>query len=529
MNIVIRTDASIYIGTGHVMRCLVLATELIKRGHLVTFAMRPQQGDLIHFVQNKGFEVIALATPSHWTTPKSNADYAAWLQLTELEDANNFSLLVKNKAMLDLVIADHYGINQVWEKKVTNTLKCQIMVIDDLLREHACKLLLDQTFGRKREEYKALLPNTASVITSSEYALLNPPFAKIRQKESPDYLVDHNTINRHKLLVMMGGIDNSNASFKVLNAIKLHVSLNLHHGLQTVTVIINDKSPHYQEVVDFVSQQADIFKQVDFVDDMASFMKLHTIAVGAPGGTSWERACLGIPNIIIPLADNQRMVCQTLMENGAAIKVELKSLNNEFSPALKKIIDNYHDIQKNNLLLCDGLGLYRTVFVIEQLIDTKETSIFSGCRLANNSDIKQVYQWQIQPETRRFSLNTDIPTWEEHSEWMANKLTSHDNYFYIVEVNDKQGNCNAAGVVRLDRMPESTYLISIFIAPEYHGNGIAQHALTYIDIVHADLTINATVLSDNIASVKLFTRANYRQIGAENFQRTPIHSGFENE
>jgi len=163
------------------------------------------------------------------------------------------------------------------------------------------------------------------------------------------------------------------------------------------------------------------------------------------------------------------------------------------------------------------------------LINKNERTLFSGCHLANKNDVKQVYQWQIQPETRRYSLNTDIPTWEGHSKWMAKKLASHDNYFYIIEVKSKHGKCSSAGVVRLDHVSGSTYLLSIFIAPEFHGNGIAQHALTYIDNVHADLTINATVLSENIASVKLFTRAGYRQIAAEEFQRTPIISGFENE
>ena len=519
MNIVIRTDASIYIGTGHVMRCLVLATGLVKRGHQISFAMRPQQGDLIQFVQSKGFDVLALTSPEHWNKPSSNADYAAWLQVTELEDANEFSLLVENSAKVDLVIVDHYGINQVWEEHVAKALQCQMMVVDDLLREHFCNLLLDQTFGRKREEYQALLPSAVSILTSSEFALLNPDFAKIRHKENT---ADTDFIEQHKVLIMMGGIDNSNASFKVLNALKKHISLKPNHNFQTINVIINDKSPYYHDVVNFIAKQSEVFKQIDFVSDMASFMKSHTIAIGAPGGTSWERACLGIPNIIIPLADNQRMVCQTLMDNGAAIKVDLESLNSDFSPALDSIIDNYHDFQKNNFLLCDGLGLYRTIFAIEQLSVKSESSIFSGCRLANNEDIKQVYQWQIQPETRRYALNTDIPTWEVHSKWMANKLAAHDNYFYIIEIKSSQGNANAAGVVRLDKIADSTYLISIFIAPDFHGNGIAQHALTYIDTVHSDLTIDATVLSENTASVKLFTRANYKQIAAEKFQRTPI-------
>ena len=57
MNIVIRADASNYIGNGHIMRCLVLAANLIKKGHQVSFASRPQQGDLIDFVRQKEFEV----------------------------------------------------------------------------------------------------------------------------------------------------------------------------------------------------------------------------------------------------------------------------------------------------------------------------------------------------------------------------------------------------------------------------------------------------------------------------------------
>ena len=53
MKVIIRADASIYIGSGHVMRCLVLAQSLRNKGHQVTFASRPQQGDLLNFIRNK--------------------------------------------------------------------------------------------------------------------------------------------------------------------------------------------------------------------------------------------------------------------------------------------------------------------------------------------------------------------------------------------------------------------------------------------------------------------------------------------
>ena len=90
MNIVIRSDASLHIGSGHIMRCLVLAEKLKTQGHLVSFASRPQQGDLIQFVEKKGFHVYLLNKPKQWKTPKNSSDYAASLQVSWQDDAQSF-------------------------------------------------------------------------------------------------------------------------------------------------------------------------------------------------------------------------------------------------------------------------------------------------------------------------------------------------------------------------------------------------------------------------------------------------------
>ncbi|MEW6996848.1 UDP-2,4-diacetamido-2,4,6-trideoxy-beta-L-altropyranose hydrolase [Colwelliaceae bacterium BS250] len=511
MNIVIRTDASIYIGTGHVMRCLVLAQVLRESGHNVNFSMREQPADLIDLVKSKGFFVHKLVNPVIWNKPAHNADYPSWLHVTEQEDAISFCNVNSN---VEIVIVDHYSLNTGWEINVRASLNCKIFVIDDLLRSHSCDLLLDQTLGRKKDDYKELVPKSSKIIAGCEYALLNPYFAKARINKKYD---SREKIVKHKVLITMGGIDSSNVTLPVLKEI---VKYGL-YNFSLVTVVINPKSPFYEYVIEYISNYEEFINQVDFVENMAELMLNHTIAIGAPGATSWERACLGLPSIIVPLAENQKMVCHQLTEYGVAIKIELSDLGTAFDKALNELLMNYDEYKANCLELCDGLGVFRTQTHINKLNGDNE-SCFSDCRLANMNDIQQVYHWQTLPETRRFSLNTRVPSLEEHTLWMKNKLTSNNDYFYIIEVNSDAGDNIPAGVIRLDKLDNSKFLVSIFIAPEYYGKAVAKSALGFIDMVHRDIVINATVLTANMASQKLFMKAGYTKLDDEHYQRSPI-------
>jgi RimJ/RimL family protein N-acetyltransferase len=81
---------------------------------------------------------------------------------------------------------------------------------------------------------------------------------------------------------------------------------------------------------------------------------------------------------------------------------------------------------------------------------------------------------------------------------------------------------NSVGVIRLDRVSKAEYIVSIFISPEHFGQGIAKQALSFIDAIHKDVTLHATVLEGNIASQRLFTTANYMRVSTDKFIRLPI-------
>lgn len=499
MDIVIRTDASVLIGSGHVMRCLVLAQELHQQGHNVRFACRRQPGHSIDFILAKGFKVLELIEPDSELIPKNTADYAAWLQVSWNVDASSF---INETVSADLVIVDHYSINKDWQRRIRDHLGCKIFVIDDLVREHDADIILDQTLLRTPQEYQ-LANATSQLLMGCDFALLNPIFSRYREK-ALDLTAFSSIVN---ILVTMGGIDQPNATLSVLRALSLSPQ-NI-----KVTVLLGNKAPHYQHVKSFCEDCAWI-THIDFVDNMAHLMLQHDIAIGAPGSTTWERACLGIPSVIIPIAENQLTISQRMVAANAAISINVEHIGTELLIAVDRIKTMYGAFKATNLGMCDGLGVKRVVSNITSLsIDVGQINI----RRARKTDIDIIYEWQSHENTRRYSLNPSIPTFSEHEAWMSNKINDIKDYFYLIELDGIR-----VGALRLDRLKAGEYVISIFISPDYYGQGLAKQALSYIDYLHAHVTIHATVLRGNMPSQKLFLTANYQRTSDESFIRAPV-------
>lgn len=499
MRVIFRADASVWVGSGHIMRCLVLADALESLGHSISFACLPQPGDMISYIKERGFPVIKLNPPKEPSEPKNDADYEAWLQRPSSEDALDFIHMV---GRADLVITDHYAISQMWQQRVKQSMDCYLVAIDDLVREHDADLIIDQTLGRKPSEYSG----TARILAGSEYAILAPNFSSLRERA---YTRQYPRA-RPKILISMGGIDNPNATLLSLQSLVGKV-------VADFTVLLSPRAPHYQRVKCWCDSQDDVQHQ-DFEADMAGLMLKHDIAIGAPGTTSWERACLGLPSILIPLADNQTTICAQLLLHKAIMKVSLENIESQLLGTYQQAMTQWHELFTSNLKLCDGLGTRRLVLEIQQLIEPDEHSKLQLV-FARYNDIKTVYDWQLHPKTREFALNRDVPTWEEHQSWMKRKLASTTDFFYLVE--DKETG-KKLGVLRLDKIEPKNYLVSIFVAPDSYGCGVATAALKMADVIHSDLTLHATVLECNKASQKLFKKANYIQHNSETFIRNPI-------
>lgn len=352
MKAIFRCDASLKMGTGHVMRCLSLADTLQRHGATCQFISRAHPGHLFDLIASKGYVVHDLA---HDTA------HAGWLGASQEAEAQA-CLAILAEHHPDWLIVDHYALDDSWE--VAMNPHCdQLMVIDDLAdRIHHCDLLLDQTLDRSPTAYAGWVPSGCELLCGTQYAMLRPEFARLRTSSLSRR--EHPSLQH--LLVSMGGVDQDNATGDVLRAIEASAL-----GSQVrVTVVLGPSAPWRSSVMAQAASMSLPTTVKIGVGDMASLMLDSDLAIGAAGATSWERCCLGLPSIMIMLADNQRATAAALRQKRAAISLDK---NEHWGGALTETlqaIDGDHAILTSLSLhareVTDGMGCERVFQALQR-------------------------------------------------------------------------------------------------------------------------------------------------------------------
>ncbi|MFS2122314.1 UDP-2,4-diacetamido-2,4,6-trideoxy-beta-L-altropyranose hydrolase [Pseudomonas sp. Pseusp97] len=314
MNIVFRVDASLNMGTGHLMRCLTLADALKTAGHQSHFICREHPGNLNTTVLQKGHTLSVLPAPSiQQHVANAHPAHAGWLGASWQEDALQTQYQLPAGKSVDWLIVDHYALDLRWESQLAGQCK-KLMVIDDLAdRDHVCHALLDQSLGRKEEDYFAKVPTDCMQLLGPQFALLRPEFPQMRNQS----LTRRKHPHIRNLLISMGGIDAHNATGQVLAALQALVQP--HWNIQ---VVLGTTAPWREAVQTLAHTMPCATNVLINTSHMAQLMSEADIAIGAAGSTSWERCCLGLPSLMLILADNQREVAHHLKAVGAATLVE---------------------------------------------------------------------------------------------------------------------------------------------------------------------------------------------------------------
>lgn len=308
-SVVFRADASLQIGTGHIMRCLTIADALRQQGVECSFICRPLKGNLIEFIRERAYHVEVLEPGREQAD--AFPEHAHWLEASQREDAEACQAIIMRHQPAWLVV-DHYGLEARWEQSVLNVSpNTRLLVLDDLAdRSHVATILLDQNLGRALEDYTGLLPESCECLAGPKYAVLRPEFYEWRAKSLKRRQAPHT----NNILVTMGGVDKDNAAEDVLNALA-ECSLNKD---TVISVVMGAHAPWLEQVR--LRAQAMPYQThvVTNVSNMAERMARADIAIGAAGSTTWERCCLGLPSIMLILADNQYQVAKPLAQVGAA-------------------------------------------------------------------------------------------------------------------------------------------------------------------------------------------------------------------
>ena len=281
-------------GAGHISRCVTLATSLKRQGCRITFICG--QGSPTYFPQVYEIADVIL------DLPHASGDGSAWLSVPPAEDAAATIAAIGDTAV-DWLVVDHYGIDHLWERAVGEHVE-RVMVIDDLAdRPHECDVLLDQNLRPNSDQaYLGLVPPTATILQGPRYALLRDEFTRARPQ--------HVRTGIKNVLVSFGGVDGANGTATSLAALAcLDTSL-------AVDVVIGAQHPAREAIVETCGQLGyTCHVQTKAIADL---MDAADLAIGAGGASSWERCIVGLPSVVLVMADNQRIIADELAARGAA-------------------------------------------------------------------------------------------------------------------------------------------------------------------------------------------------------------------
>ncbi len=447
--IVIRCDASHLIGSGHIIRCRTLARMLQRLGAEVFFICRRQPGDLISLLEQE-FSVLAL--PEQMLAACDGLHgrnlYSSWLACTQDQDAAQ-CLEVLARAGINSaswIVVDHYGLDASWEEQLLAGLSGsdttpKLLVIDDLAdRPHQADLLLDQNFFGEatHQRYQELVPPQCRQLLGPHYALLGPEYSQLHP------LVPlRNDLCR--VLVFFGGVDPDNLTGRALEALMDPALADL-----AVDVVVGHQSSHRQAVEELVARRPYTTLHGPLLS-LAGLIARADLAIGGGGATTWERACLRLPSLVVAIAANQLPFSEALDQAG-----HLQLLGDGASVTAEQIRTALLSLMaqpkpgKAVTALTDGWGAPRLAMA---MLGPQGAITL---RPAMAEDEALLLHWANDPKVRANSFSPEPIAPKDHHHWFQKSLRDPNRLLMVAIAAD---GC-PIGQIRFDLQESSTHTVT---------------------------------------------------------------------
>lgn len=344
----IRADASISIGTGHVMRMIALAQAWRDEGGDVVFLCAEIASPLEQRLASEGFYLLRIHA-----VPGSREDLELMIQLiADVPKADR-------KATCVVLDGYHFGADYQLGIKAEDF---RLLVVDDY--GHADFYHADWVINQNisaRESFYTRCHSETQLFLGPKFAMLRKEFLAYKDWRREIVPV------AKSVLVTLGGSDPENVTLQVIKALG---DMDLH-----VKVVIGGSNPHLKEIKKFVQTKNNgraLIEIVSNATNMPELMVWADIAVAAGGSTAWELAFLGLPNLLFILADNQIQIARELGEVGFA---ECLGRGTDFSKQqffreIEALVHAPSRRMQSSLVgrnMVDGLGSSRLVQVLTNL------------------------------------------------------------------------------------------------------------------------------------------------------------------
>jgi len=479
VRLALRVDATPEVGAGHVMRCLVLADLLAARGARTVFISHPLPATLESRVRDSGHDVLFV--------PDSPGDAL---------DATATRAAIERLGSLDWIVVDHYGLGIEWERAMRNAC-AGLLAIDDLHRTHDVDILLDQN-AVDPMAYADVVPETCARFLGPTNALMRSEFIEQRA------LLTERDGTVRRILVSMGGGDATQPTLAVVGALTRVLS----HDVAVDVLVTSACSD-----IEILGRQVTAAGYTLHIDTarVAALAASADLAIGAGGTGAWERAFLGVPALLVCLAENQRGVIDALTRAGAAAfvsdGVDEGALERELSGLL-------HDparlaaMSRAAILLMGAPGPERFEPLLAALRDAWAIAE-PGLRLRRMrpSDRDRLLQWRMSDRVRPYMDDQTPITPEMHAEWFARVLGNPDRHYFICESLGEP-----VGMVHFDRESGDRFEWGFYVgeASAPTGTGARMCAL---GLRHAFTDLGAAVVTSHVRVNNPRSMALHEQLG----------------
>lgn len=495
MRVLIRADASTAIGSGHIARCLTLANVLRKDGVDVVFACRRLPGHALRRLAEQGY--IALSLPERY--PQAQSDPGIETVLPWQADIDAVADVLKDAPRFDWLIVDHYGLDARWEN-AARPFADRLMAIDDLAnRPHAVDVLLDQNYSAQ-----VLERPYAPWLNDDCKTFLGPRFALMRDEFQCQPIVIAPRVKR--VLVNFGGFD---------AARQVHATMLALQGFEDLQVdfVAGLDNPEWDAMSQLAKAHPN-WRLHALVSDFFALMQQADLFIGAGGGTTWERAALGLPTICISVAHNQALNARLLAEAGGQLYLGPHDALDPHTliQAIALLRDNRElrqSFAERSRALVDGRGAQRLAVAL--------TGQGLSLRQAGERDAGLLFDGRNAPHVRQWAFNRELIDRDDHLAWLARSLEDPQRLILIGETVS-----GPVGMVRYDREGEGVD-VSIYLFEGQTGVGWGQALLSggerFLRRHWPQVrVIRAQVLADNAVSISLFQKAGYTS-AERHFQR----------
>ena len=305
MNILIRADSSSFIGTGHIMRDLVLAKQY--KNENIIFAVRELEGNINYKIDEAGYSKVILNTN-------------AFEELNEIIKELN----------IDMIVIDHYEINCNSEKKIKESNpNLKIFVFDDTYEKHFCDILLNHNISGDEKKYQNLVPKDCELRCGSKYTLLREEF--LEAKKQKNKIIKDKKIKT--IFIAMGGADHSNINIDILKTIK-KVRKNHKQNIK-VNIVTTNANKNLEKLKVYCKNKKWINLHINS-NKIAELMIKSNFAIVTPSVTVNEVYYLGLPIIAIKTAENQIDMYEFLKKQKYNVLDKFKK--EKLKKALKKLL-----------------------------------------------------------------------------------------------------------------------------------------------------------------------------------------------